>query len=205
MKIILQHALTVFFLLSFTFSQAQEKMDSYTNSYFGKTYNIDVSQKEKEYTVWIQAYSMDKLCKEGGLLIRYKQLPDFFNALSEAKAKYAEWVGVAKTNNVDKMEKTMSMKPTVDTYFSYGGWKFDSNVDLQFDFKILPNDGKPKYLLIVRTNELTASDNQYMKVDGFVLTFSTEAEIESFANSIAPTKVTSFLESKTNAKDLFKD
>ena len=190
----------------FVRGNAQEKFASYDNSYNTKMYDIQISTKgdEDKYTFYIDAMSMDRLHDQGGILIRQKQHQDFLNALSDAKVKYIEWVKVAKENNVKELDKTMDITSKVGAYFKYGSdWEFQFLVNLRFDFKILESKGVLKYLLIVRTGELQSSSNRYMKVDGFVLVFTSASEIDNFTNLISVQKTEDFLK-KPKPKDLFK-
>jgi hypothetical protein len=77
-------------------------------------------------------------------------------------------------------------------------------VNLKFDFKILESKGETRYLLLIRTGELQSSSNQFMKVDGFVLVFSSSKEIDDFIAAISTEKITEFL-NKPKKDTLFKD
>ncbi len=184
---------------------AQEKFTTYDNDYSGKTYEIEIYSKDKDkFTLYIEAMSVDRLHNEGGIRVNEKQHQDFIKALTEAKLKYEEWVKTAIANNVKELDKTMIIKSKVGGYFKYGDWNFQDLVYLTFDFKILENKGELKYLLITRTGELQSSSNQFMKVDGFVLVFSSTKEIDEFTTSISTEKIKDFL-NKPKSKDLFKD
>lgn len=187
-------------------SKAQDKFSSYDNTYEGKSYEIQISSKEKDkYKLYINAMSLDKIHTEGGVFIDQSKNQDFLNALAEAKLKYEEWIKTAKENNIKELDKTMTIKSKVGGYFLYGSdWNFQFLVNLKFDFKILESKGETKYLLLVRTGELQSSSNQFMKVDGFVLVFSSSKEIDDFMTIISPEKITEFLNKPKN-EDLFKD
>jgi len=194
--------LTICFLTFTTVEgYSQEKFTTYDNTYVGKTYNIQISSKDKDnFTLYIEAMSVDRLHNEGGIMLKDKYHQDFLNAIAEAKIKYEEWVKTAKENNVKEMSKSMTVRSKVGGYFLYGDWNFQYAVNLTFDFKILES----KYLLIIRTGELQSSSNQFMKVDGFVLVFSSVNEIDSFTNEISTQKINEFI-NKPKSKDLFKD
>ena len=186
-------------------SFAQDKFTTYDNTYAEKTYDIQLSSDDKTgFTLWIDALSLDNLHEKGGLMIKEKQYESFIGALDEAKSKYEEWVKTAKENNVKELDKAMPIKSRVGAYFLYGGdWNFQYLVNLDFDFKILESKDELKYLLIVRTGELQSSSNQFMKVDGLVLVFSSASEIEIFKNEISSQKIQAFF-NKPKADDLFK-
>lgn len=183
---------------------AQDKFTTYDNTYIGKTYDIQISTKDKvDFSLWIDAMSLDKLHKEGGIEVTKKQYDNFLNALTESKLKYVEWIKTAKENNVKELNKEMAIKCKVDCYFEYGDWNFQYNVIPNFRFKILPQDDDIKYLLIMSTRELQSFSNQFMKVDGFALVFSSESEINDFINVISLQKINDFL-NKPKAENLFK-
>ena len=93
-----------FFTLIVSNSNAQEKFTSYDNTYGGKTYEIQISSKDKEkFSLYIDAMSLDRTHEKGGITIDQKQYQDFINAITEAKTKYEEWVKTAKENNVKEL------------------------------------------------------------------------------------------------------
>lgn len=199
--------LTASLIVTSTFQiKAQEKFSTYDNTYAGKSYEIQVSAKNNEkFTLYIDAMSLDRIHEKGGISIDQKNHQDFLNALTEAKLKYEEWVKTAKDNNVKEFDKTMTIKSKAGGYFLYGSkWNFQFLVNLKFDFKILESKGETKYLLLIRTGELQSSSNQFMKVDGFVLVFSSSKEIDDFVNAISTEKITEFL-NKPKKDDLFKN
>src|SRR5680860_96209 len=184
-------------------SYAQEKFTAYDNTYIGKTFDINLSLEEEE--LYIDAMSLDELYDKGGIRISKKQHQDFLNAIAEAKTKYIEWVKIAKENNVKTFNKSMNIKSVVGSYFLYGSeWKSQLIVNLAFDFQILEDEGELTYLLIIRTDELKASSNEHLKVDGFLLVFSSVNEIDAFTNEISRQKINAFIP-KPKEKDLFKD
>lgn len=195
-----------FFFLIVVKSNAQEKFSSYDNTYVGKTYEIQIASKDKEkYSLYIDAMSLDRTHEKGGITIDQKQYQEFIKAIVESKTKYEEWVKTANENNVKELSKTMNLKSKAGGYFLYGNkWNFQFFVNLKFDFRILESKGEIKYLLLISTGELQSSSNQFMKVDGFVLVFSSTKEIDEFVNAISIEKITEFL-NKPKKETLFKD
>jgi hypothetical protein len=184
-------------------SYAQENFTTYDNTYFGKTYDIKLSLETED--LFIDAMALDELYNKGGIRITKKQHQDFLNAIAEAKTKYKEWLKIAQENNVRAFEKSMNIKSKVGSYFLYGReWKFQLVVNLTFDFQVLEDEGELKYLLFIRTGELKSSSNEHLKVDGFLLVFSSVNEIDDFANKISSQKINTFIP-KLTEKDLFKD
>lgn len=179
---------------------------TYTNG-FGKSYEITLTSKDtSKYDIWIDAHSMDASHKIGGIMVRSKTEEKFITALSEAKVKYKEWVETAKKNNVKDLYKEMEIKcKGIDGYFVYGkDYHFSFGIKLGFFFVIKEIDGEVTYRLVVKTGEMIASDNQFMKVDGVALVYNDEKEIDSFINTLNHKKIIEYL-SKPKAEDLFKD
>jgi len=184
-------------------SYAQEKFTTYDITYFGKTYDIKLSLETED--LYIDAEPLDELYDKGGLRIRKEQHQDFLNAIAEAKTKYIEWVKIAKENKVMELNKSMNIKSEVGSYFLYGSdWKFQLLVNLTFDFQILEDEDELTYLLIIRTGQLKASTNENLKVDGFLLVFSSVNEIDAFSNKISRQKINAFL-AKPKEENLFTD
>lgn len=203
MKNIVTYITLCLLTISTVGSYAQEKFATYDNTYIGKTFEIQLSLKNQD--LYIDAMSLDELYDKGGLRVRKEQQQEFLNSLSKAKTKYNEWVRTAKENNVLSLDKSMNIKSTVGSYFFYGSeWKFQIEVNLTFDFQILEDKDDLKYLLIIKTGELKAFDNEHLKVDGFLLVFSSEEEIETFSNKISRQKIEAFIP-KPDEQDLFKE
>lgn len=186
-------------------SYSQMKFATYDNTYAEKTYDIRISTKEKNgFTLWIDALSVDKLNEFGGLMMNEKQYRSFISGLNEAKLKYEDWVKTAKENNVKELNKIMPIKSKIAGYFRYGNdWYYQDLVNLAFNFWIVESEGELKYFLIARTGELQSSSNQFIDVDGFVLVFSSTAEIEEFVNAISLREINDFY-NKPKVDDLFK-
>lgn len=193
------------FLISVLFAfvvsaTAQEKYDVYTNTYFEKQYEILFSKKsEEKFSFYIMMASMDAVRESGGLMVNQKNLEPLCAKLSEAKTKYSEWVATAKQNNVTDLAKKMEIECETEGFFMGGtSWHFDFYVNLTFEFRIING----KHILLVRTGEMTASDNKYIDHDGFVFAFTSESEIDSFLAKINKEKVLNFLKQPAKA-DLF--
>ena len=70
---------------------------------------------------------------------------------------------------------------------------------LTFNFRIIGD----KFLLIVKTDELVSSSNQFMKVDGLAIIFSNPEEIDKFLSKINVSDIQKFI-SKPQPENLFK-
>lgn len=186
-------------------TSAQDKLTSYDNTFVKKTFDIQISfDKKGEFTLYINAYSVDALHETGGFMIDQKDYDDFISCLNQSILKYNDWVKTAKENNVTELIKTMPIKGKSSGYFLYGDeWKFDYYLNLTFDFKIIEQEDSLKYVLIVRSGEMVASDNEFMDVDGVVLLFISSEEIKEFIDLISLDKINEF-KNKPKDEDLFK-
>lgn len=196
-------------LMSTSLNYAQtQSFNNYINEYIDKSYDITITGKDtNKYDIWIDAYSLDDINKYGGIIIKNKAEESFKTALLTAKDKYIEWVNIAKQNNVKDLIKDMDIKiKGVETYFSYGNsTHFMFNVKLKFSINIHETkSGNIEYLLLVKTGELTASDNQFMKINGFVLIFTDINSIDAFLQIINHNLIIDYI-SKPKTDDLFKN
>lgn len=185
---------------------AQTLFASYNNTYIQKSYDIEISLEENdEFFLYIYALSLDDICDNGGFLIKDVKHEEFINALIEAKLKYQEWTEVAKTNNIKDFDKDMKINSEVSGYFSYfDEWHIQLHVFLTFNYRIYETNGNTKYILIIRTEKMQSSKNQYIDVDGFALVFTSADEIQEFVELISMDKINEF-KNKPKADDLFKD
>jgi hypothetical protein len=183
---------------------AQEKFSNYQNRYLDKNFDIKISIKNKnDFKLFIMAYGMDKLYDTGGIVVPKENYSEFLTAIKGAKEKYVEWSKTAKENDVKDFQKYIKVDAQTMGYFEAGDeWNFQFTVWLKFRFKVTEK-GEP--LLIMDTGKLTSSKNKYRDCDGFVIVFTSSEDIDSFLDKISPVKVQSFLDSKTDKNDLFKD
>ena len=183
----------------------QEKIDDYTCSYFDKKFDINASQDKKDttkFSYYIDCASADKLHSRVELMFDSKDLPDFIEFLNSIKATYSKWQETAKQNNVTELDKEIDIKPfKCQAAFIYGDWNFDFGVRLTPRAKII----KGEMVLIVRSDELQSSSNQFMKHDGFYLVFSSTKEIDDFITKIDLEKIKQHFRKKNKSDDLFKN
>lgn len=198
--------LLIITLFTSIISFGQEKFTTYKGTYVETPYNIDISVKDyPKFTLYIDALSLDDLHDKGGFMVDDDKHQAFIDALNQAKSKYEEWYTVAKENNVTELIKPMKIDLRTAAYFMYGNkWQFDYGVFPTFYFKIVKNERGLKHLLIVRSEELTSSSNEFMEVDGFAFIFSSADEIDDFISKISQEKIDEFV-NKPKADDLFKD
>lgn len=85
--------------------------------------------------------------------------------------------------------------------FLYGKWNFDYSVNISARFRII-ND---KYLLIIDSDALQSSSNQFIKSDGFRFVFNSTQEMDELINGLDMEKVNAFYADKNGKEDLFKN
>lgn len=136
------------------------------------------------------------------MILKNKDVPEFINFLNSIKETYSKWSLTAKENKVTELDKNIEYKKlTYSAAFTYGKWNFDYSVNLTTRFKIING----KYLLIIDSDELQSSSNQYIKSDGFRFVFSSAQEIEELVTGLNINLVTDFYNKKNSKDDLFKN
>ena len=183
---------------------AQKKVNEYSMEYFKDepTYNIEATEpKNGKFTFYIYGCSLDSE-KEVAISVNSKDIEKFVESLRSIEDKFEEWTKTAKDNNVTDYDKNFDAKfKSVSVFFKYGSKYHFTYVKFSPYFKVT-KDGE--CLAVFRTRELTASDNQFMHHDGFMLAFSSKQEIEDFIKALDPTPILN-KESKNEATDnLFK-
>ena len=78
---------------------------------------------------------------------------------------------------------------------------FDFSVNLKARYKIV----NEKYLLIIDSDGLQSSSNQYIKSDGFRIVFSSIQEIDELVSGLDFKLVDEFYNKKKGQEDLFKN
>lgn len=181
-------------------SFGQEKYSSYDQTYGSENFEIAISGDSTNFKIYVNAYSLDRSIKNGGVILDTKTLEGFTQMLKNAKGKYIEWVDIAKQNKITEMSKPMEYKTKCKGFFSYGTWQFDYSVTLTSRFKIL----ETKNLLLLDTQEMVSETNQFMKCDGFAFIFSDVKEIDNLLLLLSKEELKKFFE-KPKKEDLFKN
>jgi hypothetical protein len=200
------YSLIACFITLVTFAQDEKQISEFKSNYFNETFSVKIiGQNNKDFKLIIAAKSLDDLHDEGGVFISSELYQKFVLSIDSAKAKYVEYVNIAKTNNVKELDKRLNYTFKADGFFEYGSsWEFQFDVLFKYDFKISAKGDDVKYLLIVRSGELTSSSNPYIKMDGFVWVFNSIEEIDSFKEAISKQNIDEFF-SKPKVEDLFKN
>jgi hypothetical protein len=191
-------------LLSALVGFSQEKIANYNSLFFSKNFDITASKPDakEEFSYYIDCSSKDTSSKQASLILKNKDVPEFINFLNSIKETYSKWSLTAKENKVTELDKNIEYKKlTYSAAFTYGKWNFDYSVNLTTRFKII----NEKYLLIIDSDELQSSSNQYIKSDGFRLVFSSTQEIDELVSGLNINLVTDFYNKKNSKDDLFKN
>lgn len=181
-------------------AMAQKKFDEYAAD--GDAYQIQITIDRDSYYLWINSYSMDDAIAKCGFLVSREKHEAFLQSLEKAKQKFIEWSRVAKENSVeDGVSKEMDIVVNSEAFFMYGSkWCFDLRVKMKFKFMIT----KGLHSLVVFSDELVSTRNEFMKSDGVAIFFSSPEEIDSFMKKISIEKVNEYV-LKPKAEDLFKN
>lgn len=190
-----------------TIVMGQEKINSYTMSFFdtSPTFDISATEDNGEYKYYISMFSLEGERSPVVLMIdKPEKMKSLVDNLGDALSTYVEWDSISVANNVTDLNKELSIKSEkFESAFIYGSsWNFDYVVRLSYTFKHM-DDGKP--VLIVRTGELQSGSNQYIDSDGGVFVFSSEDEIEEFIDSLDRRHVENYFNKKQNTESLFED
>ena len=191
-------------LLSALICFSQEKIGNYNSLFFSKNFDITASKPDAigEFSYYIDCSSKDTSSKQASLILKNKDVPEFINFLNSIKETYSKWSLTAKENKVSELDKNIEYKKlTYSAAFVYGKWNFDFSVNLTTRFKIING----KYLLIIDSDELQSSSNQYIKSDGFRFVFSSAQEIDELVTGLNINLVTDFYNKKNSQDDLFKN
>ena len=182
----------------------QDKLAKYSSLFFTNSYDISTSKPDTkgEYSYYIDCSSKDTSSKTVSLILKNKEVPEFIEFLNSIKESYTKWTLIAKENKVTELDKNIEYKNlTYSAAFMYGKWNFDFSVNLKARYKIV----NEKYLLIIDSDGLQSSSNQYIKSDGFRIVFSSIQEIDELVSGLDFKLVDEFHNKKKGQEDLFKN
>lgn len=182
----------------------QEKLAKYSSLFFTNSYDISASKPDTkgEYSYYIDCSSKDTSSKTVSLILKNKEVPEFIEFLNSIKESYTKWTLIAKENKVTELDKNIEYKNLIySAAFMYGKWNFDFSVNLKARYKIV----NEKYLLIIDSDGLQSSSNQYIKSDGFRIVFSSIQEIDELVSGLDFKLVDELYNKKKGQEDLFKN
>ena len=186
------------------FGFGQEKLTSYNSIYFSKKYDVMVSKPDAEgkFSYYIDCSTFDTGNKNVSLIVRNDEVEGFLNFIIETKALYSKWKQTALENKVVELDKPVESKKVIlGVGFLYGSWHFDFSATITARFKIINN----KYLMLVESGKLVASDNKYITNKGMIIAFSNEKEFDEFIKIFDKNLVDNFFNTKSSKESLFKE
>ena len=194
----------VFIVFVAQFGFGQENLTSYNSSYFSKKYDVMVSKPDEKgkFSYYIDCSSYDSGSKPVNLIVKNNEVESLIQFLNETKELYLKWKQTAIENKVVELNKSVESKKVVlGVGFHYGSWHFDFSANIAARFKII--DGA--YLMLIESDKLVASDNQYITNKGMVIAFSSEKEFDDFIKVFDKNLVDNFFNSKSSKESLFKE
>lgn len=186
------------------FGFGQENLTSYNSSYFSKKYDVMVSRPDDKgkFSYYVDCSTYDTGSRNINLIIKNEEVESFVSFLNDAKGLYLKWKQTAIENKVVELDKSVeSKKVTLGVGFHYGSWHFDFSANISARFKII----KGSYLMLIESDKLVASDNQYITNKGMVIAFSSEKEFDDFIKVFDKNLVDNFFNSKSSKESLFKE
>lgn len=194
----------VLIVLVAQFGFGQENLTSYNSSYFSKKYEVMVSKPDAKgnFTYYVDCSTYDTGSKNLSLLLKNTEVDEFVTFLNEIKAIYIKWKQTAIDNKVVDLDKQAdSKKITLGVGFHYGSWHFDFSANISARFKIINN----KYLMLIESDKLVASNNQYITNKGMVIALSNEKEFDDLIKVFDKSLTDNFFEKKNTKEELFKE
>jgi hypothetical protein len=194
-------------ILTFMFNGnvfGQEKIAEYNSTYLSKNFEIQAGKPNEkgDFDYYIDCFSLDTSSSKASLMLKNKQVPEFIEFLSSIKETFLKWKQTAIENKVTELDKKIEYKKlNYSGAFLYGKWNFDYSINISARFRII-ND---KYLLIIDSDALQSSSNQFITSDGFRFVFSSDQEIDELINGLEIEKVKAFYTDKNGKEDLFKN
>jgi hypothetical protein len=182
----------------------QGNLTSYNSSYFSKKYEVMVSKPDEKgkFSYYVDCSSYDSGSKPVNLIVRNDEVESLINFITETKLLYLKWKQTAIENKVVELDKQVESKKVVlGVGFHYGSWHFDFSANITARFRIVSN----KYLMLIESDKLVASNNQYITNKGMVIAFSDEKEFDEFIKIFDKSLVENFLNSKNSKEGLFKE
>ena len=179
---------------------AEKVVDTYTLSYFNKTYDIEASEiKNDKFSVYI-GVNAERNSTKAMIEVNSENLEEFNQALRQMKDKFVDWSRVAKENNVKEMSKEMEITfPSISICWLGSKWFFSFGEKLKPKFLILDNGN----FVVSFYKKVTASSNEYID-EKIYWVFSDSKEIDELVSKLNVEKLKSKLQEKVKAADLFK-
>lgn len=187
-------------LVWFTSLHAQKVVDTYTLSYFNKTYDIEAFETSKDTINIYLGVSAEQATTKALINVSSYNLAEFKNSLQQMKLKFIEWSDVAKKNNVKELSKEMEISfPSVDIGWFGTEWHFAFYQKIRPRFKILDNGT----YIVTLSDKYTSSSNEYIN-ETIYWVFSNPKEIDDLISKLDLDKIKAKLDVDVKASELFK-
>ncbi|GAB1473242.1 hypothetical protein MASR2M69_06830 [Bacteroidota bacterium] len=159
---------------------------------------------DNKFSITIPAWSEDSLCEPVWFYICEDQYNLYINTIQKAKAKYIEWVNIAKNNNIENHTKVIPLEAIVDVCFNYKGQSyFQFNVNQKIIFYVSRSFGKIEYLLLLVIENIKSYDNENITSGNINLVFTSSKEIQDFIDAISLENINAF-RANPKTEELFK-
>ena len=197
--------LSLFFIFSVTYGQEQYVLGSYSCSYFNQDCSVAYFTSPLDVYL-IQITSGTQIITRRSDLsmffeVNNKNISNFYTALNDAKNKFAEWIKVAKNNNITDFEKTM------DITFPNGNivWKDQSRGYISFAVRPTPvfrvRYGQYRLELFFRREVTAAADESKNEQANWV--FTSVGEVEELLKLLSPEALKEAKQKTDNLDNLF--
>lgn len=180
-------------------SKAEQVVGTYSNAYFGKTFEIEAAQENNKLeSVYIGVEAAGS--KTAFISVDGKDLELFKTSLELVRDKYVEWVKIAKENNVKDMHKEFGIKfPSVTVAWYGSKWWFSFNKKVNMKFSIL-DSGR---MVAVWYAKVTSSSNEYID-EKIYFVFEGEDDFNNLINQLNYSVILDKLLNTKKAEELFK-
>ena len=180
--------------------KAQQKVGEYTNSYFSKTFSIEVAEKNNKIENVYIGVQTDLDFRKAYISVDGEDLELFKNALELARDKFSEWKKIAKDNNITEMCKEIGIDfPEVAVAWLYGGeWEFSFDNKINLAFLIL-DDGQ---MVAAWAPIVTSSSNSYID-QKIYFAFADEKDFDDIINQLDDQRILNELLKNKNKSELF--
>lgn len=176
------------FISASTFSQVllHDYNDSSMNISGTIVLNPDTTGK---HTVVFPFPAVELGIESAELVMNKKEISQFFEALSHAKAKYIEWCAAAKENDLQAFSKPILTDQVFSSGFfqSSSSWHFDLSVEVFFQFKIY----KGKCSIHIFSQQLVSDSEPSVSCSSFDIELDNLESIDAFLKAISSSNIDS--------------
>jgi hypothetical protein len=197
--------LGILLLFAYLPTQKNTLLHYHTLHFSDKNLNILLRTSSENYEVYLHAVSHDVLVKETGLLISKDSLHVFLTEIQLAFEKYKEWTKVVQKNQVVDYAKDIPLETSTNAFFMSGGkFHYAEDLPLRYTFKAIPSKKGVKTQVLLHSTKFLSNENEFIHCKGFSIPLSSSGDFENLISALQPSKISSFLQTRTYDK-LFKN